>query len=238
MFVGQREQISSTHQPGVQGCSPKPHSCLQMRLQLGRGTWGLWPRLWGLCTLDPTRLASGLPSPGCWLCPWPGFQLPADTWALPLAGRVAWTTALRGKSQGLGFGPTSSPFPSVSDLLRRPSPLQAISLLPCRVLPTEAHLCLIHQPAFPFFPGEAAQSTPSPEDSRSRDLGPERGAPGKGPIAGVCSRGRGRRWPWPGEWILESDTSRPLFCCSWSCAGRWNFPRTPHLNSRMSLLGA
>lgn len=74
--------------------------------------WGLWPRLWGL-HVDPTRLASGLPSPGCWLCPWPASSSSADTWASPLAGRVAGTTALR-KITGSWFWSYLEPFSCAS----------------------------------------------------------------------------------------------------------------------------
>lgn len=76
-FVGQREQISSPHQPGVRGCAPaKLHSCLQMGLQLGqRKPWAL-----GTPHVDPHQAA------GCPLARPPAPS--ADTWTSPLAGRV------------------------------------------------------------------------------------------------------------------------------------------------------
>lgn len=68
-FVGQREQISSPHQPGVRGCAPPTSFTVAFKrgFSWGRGS----PGLWGLHTLTPTRLAQACPSPGCWLSPGP-----------------------------------------------------------------------------------------------------------------------------------------------------------------------
>ena len=92
-FVGQREQISSSHQPGVRGYAPaKPHSCLQTRLQLGqRKPWAL-----GTLHFDPQQAHSGLPLTRLLAVPLAQPPAPsADTWASPLAGRVAGTMDLR-----------------------------------------------------------------------------------------------------------------------------------------------
>ena len=92
-FVGQREQISSSHQAGVQGCAPaKPHSCLQTRLQLGQRK----PRALGTLHFNPQQARSGLPLTRLLAVPLARPPAPsADTWASPLAGCVAGTTALR-----------------------------------------------------------------------------------------------------------------------------------------------
>ena len=74
--MGQREQISSPHQPGVRGCAPaKLHSCLQTGLQLGqRKPWAL-----GTPYVDPHQACSGLPLTRLLAVPWPGLRLPLQT---------------------------------------------------------------------------------------------------------------------------------------------------------------
>ena len=152
----------------------------------GRGS----PGLWGLRMLTPTRLAQACPLTRLLAVPWPGLRLPLQTpgphlW-LDVWGR---TTAFR-KITGLGFGPASSPLPVRQRVCGGRLTLRAISSSsPCPVLPPEAHLCLIHQPA--FLPWGSSSKHLSPEDSSSRDLGSrERLHQAEDCIAGVCSRGR------------------------------------------------
>ena len=152
----------------------------------GRGS----PGLWGLRMLTPTRLAQACPSPGCWLSPGPA----SGSLCRHLDLTSGWTCGDEqqpsGKSQGLGFGPASSPLPVRQRVCGGRLTLRAISSSsPCPVLPPEAHLCLIHQPA--FLPWGSSSKHLSPEDSSSRDLGSrERLHQAEDCIAGVCSRGR------------------------------------------------